>query len=120
VYKEDLMDAIVHVTIQDLFVLSKDGKIIKLSNFSFKNKSHLAILSISALMRNIFNFDIEIESDFFSYWFYNLKHKYKKFCKRVPKVGDGINVDLLINNIENLNNLPSIFSEIYEKYYKGE
>lgn len=117
-YDEQILDTIIDVGIKDLFILSKEDCIIRLNNFSFKNKGHMAVMSIAKIARDIFGFKVEVEAKFFTYWIYNLKYGYKNYCKRAKVLGKGINVSKFIEEIENRNAFPNIFKEIYEKYYE--
>lgn len=117
-YSEQTMDIMIDTTIREIFLSSKEDCSIQLNNFSFKNKGHLAILSISGIAHDIFGFGVEIETGFFSYWFNNFKYKYRKFCKRSKANKKGINVENFIKEIEEKNEKPGIFSAIYNSYYE--
>ena len=50
---------------------------------------------------------------------YNFKYKLKTFCTRI-KTKDGIDVETYINTIEEKNNLPLVFTDIFYAYYNNK
>ena len=113
----DKLDRHINIAINNLYTLSKKDKIIRLTNFSFKNKSHLAIMQIAQNIYQLFGLKLEINTSFWKYHFYNLKYHFKKNWRRTSD-SDGIDVEDFITHIENANNTAGLFALIYTTYYE--
>lgn len=113
----DFMDKVIEVTISNLYTIRIDGHIIRFTNFSFKNKGHLAVLYIARSARDVLGLDVEMDMGFFKFYWYNLKYKYSKFCKR-HRSSIAIDPSEVILDIERANNKYHLFEKIYETYYE--
>lgn len=117
-YNYDYLDKVMHVALSNLYTKREHGtNIVRLTNFSFKNKSHLTVLKIAQMAHEVLGLNIELCTDPFTYYFYNLKYKYRKFCKRTKNT-NGIDTSMFIYDIESANNIFYLFNTIYEAYFE--
>lgn len=120
-YDYDFLDRVIHVTLSNLYTLrDKNSNTIYLTNFSFKNKAHLAVLEIARIAHNALELSVKIELGWFKYFIYNLKYHYRKFCGRARDTTNGIDVSKIISDIEEANNTENLFETIYNAYYGKE
>jgi hypothetical protein len=118
-------DAIINITMVNLYSLSKGKREIILSNIDRKNRDHLFILRVALLAKDIYNFPLKLETDFWNWLVLNWRMR--KLSRRVPRVKDSgtlIDVQNLIDFMyvtfketidENFE-----FAHIYNQFYKGE
>ena len=115
------LDGIMSVAITNLFTLGKENKKICFYNFNRKDKRHLALLHIADYERQLFDYEFKIHTGVWNYILTRFKTKCK-WLRRVSKSPEGyakVDVELFIAHIENANNMPCSFSEIYTNYFKG-
>ena len=118
-YSEDFMDKTIDKALRELYS-RRINDTIRLTNFSFDTKSHLAVLNIAHIAHQVFNLKVEISTTPFKFFWYNLKYKFKPYCKRSDKT-DGINTEQFIYEMQQG---PSggisllLFHSIYEAYYE--
>lgn len=118
-------DAIINITMVNLYSLSKGKREIILSNIDRKNRDHLFILRVALLAKDIYNFPLKLETGFWNWLVLNWRMR--KLSRRVPRVKDSgtlIDVQNLIDFMyvtfketigENFE-----FAHIYNQFYKGE
>ena len=117
-YDLDYLDKVIHVAMSNLYTKrDKETNTIRLVNFSFKNKAHLALLNIAQITRSVLGMNLELRADPFTYFFYNLKYKYRKYCKRA-KSFKGLDVPMFIHDIQFANQNFHLFEDIYFAYYE--
>lgn len=118
-------DAIINITMVNLYSLSKGKREIILSNIDRKNRDHLFILRVALLAKDIYNFPLKLETGFWNWLVLNWRMR--KLSRRVLRVKDSgtlIDVQNLIDFMyitfketidENFE-----FAHIYNQFYKGE
>ena len=111
----DKLDKIIYTAVCNLYTLGKENKTICFKNFSFKDSSHLAMISIANIAHNVFNFSIKLKMSKFRLFFHKLKHHNIKFWESSKE--DGIDIDDFIFHIEKAYNEPGAFVLIYLYYY---
>lgn len=118
-YDLDTLDKVADIVMKDLYCLGKEDNQLSLVDFSFKNKEHIAFLHLCNAAHNVFNYELKIYANWFTFFIYNFKYKLKTFCTRI-KTKDGIDVETYINTIEEKNNLPLVFTDIFYAYYNNK
>ena len=112
----DLLDRIVDVTYVNLYTISKDTNIIRLSKVNIKNDKHWALLNITSQVCTLLERTAYLDMPFFDYWKMQrrLKNKKLKWHKN-----NGITCDQFINHIEDANAeiLSNPFIDIANKYF---
>ena len=111
----DKLDKVIHTAICNLYTLGKENKTICFKNFSFKDTSHLAMISIANITHDIFGFSIKLKMSKFKFFFHKLAHKNIKQWSATNE--DGIDITDFISHIEKAYNDPFIFALIYTLYY---
>ena len=111
-------------TIQDI---SAEEGIIRLYHFDRKNKAHMCILRIALIVRDLYQYPIEIDASWWDIMCLNWKlHKHFDKVKRFKlKMGEndskGVNVPMMLDlfvGIANHHFGCVNFKEIYEAYYE--
>ena len=110
------LDEVVQTALFGLFSRAKDTKVIRLYNFSFKKRSHLAVLNIARLATSVFGFNVELNVGFFPYIFYSLKYKLRKWCKRSSSL-EGIDTQQFVELIEDAAHKRGVLVDVYDAYY---
>jgi hypothetical protein len=118
-YSEDFMDQTIDKTLRELYARRINNDTIRLTNFSFRSKSHLAILNIARIAHNIFNLKIEISTTPLKFFWYNLKYKFKSYCARTNET-EGIDTEEFMYDMQNTKSGAKLllFYTIYEEYYE--
>ena len=122
----DKYDALVNITITNIYTLSKEEKNIVLVNFDKDNIDHIYFLTAAMTLSNMVNKPVKIKCDFFE-WL-KIKHKLKnkiqnfKEVKRITKVKDGIEPNSVLSfmapAVKNYElNPDTVWGEIYNTYY---
>lgn len=109
-------DKVINVALINLYTLSKEKQKIVLKNFNYKNESHRAIFEIAKIARDVFGFDIEFKGSIWHYLLTKIALKTKIISRTKEK--NGIDVSNFIHHIEEANEDPTLFKEIYDFYYK--
>lgn len=112
---EKVYDSMVSVALINMFTLSKEENFIKLCKFNRKDESHLALVAIGLMGRQVYGFDFGVVCSWLDiFW---LRRKFK--CKDIKKVKIGnIDCNKFILDIEEPNVKYGIFKQIYNAYYK--
>ena len=121
----DEYDKIINITMVNLYTLSKDQKKIIITDFDKKNKDHLFILRVALLAKDIYNFPLELDVNFWDWLVLNWRMR--KLSRRIPRHKDqkpNIYVHNLIEFMyppikENLGETFK-FSTIYNQFYGKE
>lgn len=116
-YSDDFKDKAINVAIINMYSKRTEDNVIRFTNFSFRNKSHLAILNIAKIAHDILNLKVELVVNPIIYSIYKKKYKLDEFCSRA-KEKDGISINSFITYIEVANNTSHLFEDIYKSYYK--
>lgn len=112
-------DELCNISMINLYTLSKKEKKIKLSNFDFKNKKHLYLLSIAKILNTLYGYKICIQSNFVDYIKYKIKHM-NKYIKYKRKMLNGIEINSFLNHITTAQKLDeNIWIDIYNVFFKG-
>lgn len=120
--KEDnkYYDAILNVTLTNLFTLSKQTKKLVLKNYKEKNPSHRCVLEVASLLSLMGMAQIEIITSPLNFLFLKIFGHNKffrgKWIKR-SKSKEGVDINEIISHIEEANNDPGVFSRIYSCYF---
>lgn len=119
-------DFTVSIALTKIYELSKDEGVIRLYWFERKYKSHLFLLRIALMARDIFYFPIVLEGA--SLWdTYQINKKIKKGFSKIKRAPlrslGGINVpqfmeDLYAEVAKEIEYKPD-FEKIYDTYYEG-
>ena len=107
-------DQFINIALTNLFTLGKNNQTLNFYNYQKNNDGHLAILHIASIARDVFNFQVQIKSSFFTY--IKLKNKYFPWLRRTQI--NGIDIEQFIQFIENASDEKGIFGKIYQEYYK--
>ena len=117
-------DNLMNVAFINAYTLGKDNKRLLLYNIDVKDERHLAFIHIVSLVKDIFGIEVFVSKgvNLFDYWRISRKCKTKKWLKRI-KVDPQTSYTLLdvedfISHIENANDRPGAFAEIYKEYFK--
>lgn len=121
----DEYDKIINITMVNLYTLSKDQKKIVVSDFDRKSKDHLFILRVALLAKDIYNFPLELDVNFWDWLILNWRMR--KLSRRIPRHKGqmpNVNVRNLIEFMyppirENLGETFK-FSTIYNQFYGKE
>lgn len=117
-------DALVNITIQNIYSLSKAYNKIIIGDFDWKDKEHLFILEAALMARDIFGFPIYIDGikNFcIVNWKIRKTHKPIKLLRKHEKDGMFSTIGILqFQRKDGINNIhPDFtFAEIYEAYYE--
>lgn len=117
-------DALVNITIQNIYTLSKPYNKIIIGDFDWKDKEHLFILEAALMARDIFGFPIYIDGikNFcIVNWKIRKTHKPIKLLRKHDKDGRFSTIGILqFQRKDGINNIhPDFtFAEIYETYYE--
>ena len=115
--KLKLYDELINKTSINIFTLSKDKNGIYLSNFNPSNKNHRYFLQVARTVNMITNKQIYLDMKLFSYLKFKIFTKSKDILR--GKIENGINIDEVLSFMsDSLQIDNSIFSEIYEKYWR--
>lgn len=117
-------DALVNITIQNIYTLSKAHNKIIIGDFDWKDKEHLFILEAAFMARDIFGFPIYIDGikNFcIVNWKIRKTHKPIKLLGKHGRDGMFSTIGILqFQRKDGINNIHSdfTFAEIYETYYE--
>lgn len=118
-------DEIINITMVNLYTLCKDSGKIILYGLDRKNKDHLFILRVALLAKDIYNFPLELNVDFWD-WIV-LNWKMRKLSRRVPRyTGDYPNVSVIemigfmYRPIREYVGADFKFEDIYNQFYRKE
>lgn len=117
-------DALVNITIQNIYSISKIHNKIIIMDFDWRDKEHLFILEAALMARDIFGFPIYIDGTcnfFVVNWKIRKTHKPVKLLKRYEESGVINTPEILqFQRKDGINNIhPDFtFAEIYEAYYE--
>lgn len=115
--KLKLYDELINKTSINIFTLSKDKNGIYLSNFNPSNKNHRYFLQVARTVNMITNKQIYLDMKLFPYLKFKIFTKSKDVLR--GKIENGINIDEVLSFMsDSLQIDNSIFSEIYEKYWR--
>lgn len=112
-------DKIVLIALSNLFTVSKKEGVVRFEDFYPKNKSHMALLSIAKIARDVFGYEIEVKMPIWRF----LKFRFKYFKQTyglglARKDSIGINIQDFLDNISIPNELSEFFWEtLYDNYY---
>lgn len=114
------LDQLVNVAFANLCTISKEDKIVRLSNVDFDNDKHWAVLNILGFVCRIMEREAYLDMPFFAYLRMQRKLKNKHF-KRVKNNG-GMDLDKFIFDIEDANKslMTDPFLDIAHNYYPRE
>jgi hypothetical protein len=117
-------DGMVGKTLWNIFVLSRGVQRIRLLKFDRKNQEHLFVLRIALFARDVYGFDIEVESSWWDVFCLNWKlHKSFDKIVRAKTSYTGIGTDELLDfmrpELENELGAGAKFDQIYNTYYEG-
>ena len=98
-----------------------ENGVLRLQAFNRKNKEHMLVYHVAQMMRDIYNYKLELDCSWWSRFIIN--HKHRKIFEKVGKAPefsiDGIWVDELADWLHIKLNYIFDFGEIYEAYYEG-
>lgn len=113
--KLQTFDNMLNAVVINLYTISKEDGIIKLANFNLKNKKHYILLNSAIFMSQSMERQIHIGVSFWQY--IKIRLKWPNFyIKRVKNLKDFDCTDFM-EHIEQANNYPNAFLEIYDLYY---
>ena len=127
--KEEKMreyDGLVGLTMLNIYSMSKEEQVIRLCDFDRKNKEHLFILRIAYFARDLYHYQIEIDS---SWWdLFCLNWQNRKGFNKVKRMKEPFNFNISVPNLLDLMRPDGIqrigedfsFADIYEEYYGGK
>lgn len=114
---EKFFDAVIHITIVNLFTLSKKHGGIILTNYN-NSIAHKCILKIAKISKDMLGVDVRIRLPLYKYIFWILFSK-NGWCKRDTKsTYDSVDINELITHMETANEYLNLYEKIYEIYYK--
>lgn len=118
-------DGLIGLTCLNLYTIAKNTKTIRLYSFDRHNHEHLYLLRIALLARDLYDFNLEIES---SWWdVLRLNWKIRKGFNKIGRIKSqfegGIQTTEMLNfmrpdGIERCGRNFS-FADIYHEYYEG-
>lgn len=111
----DKLDKIINTAVHNLYTLGKENKTICFENFSFKDSSHLAMISIANIAHDVFGFSLKFKMSKFKLFFHKLKHRNIKLWKASKE--KGIDINDFIFHIEKAYDEPGAFVLIHLYYY---
>lgn len=107
-----------NVSLINLYTLSKEKEEINLTNFDFKDKKHLYLLSIAKILNSLYNYPIYIQSNLFDYLKYKIKHR-KENIKYKKKILNDFNIDDFLDYITTQRKIDKdIWIKIYDEFFK--
>lgn len=112
-------DAIIHITVVNLYTLSKEKNKIILKNFNRKDLSHKCILRIARIM-NVLGEKTEIILPPFKYWLYKnilCRSEFGDNWLLRSKEEEGIDINQIVSDMETANKDIGVFLRIYNKYF---
>ena len=112
----DTLDQILNVAVYNLFSISKENNIIKLSNVRYDDNKHWALLNIVNSMSTIWGREVQLDMGVWD--FFRLKRRiHNKSFKRVRE-NKGKECDKFIWDIEDAYpNILDPFEDIAKEYY---
>lgn len=116
--KQKFYDAVINISITNFFTLAKQGHGIVILKGYNNSIAHKCVLKIAEMSKMI-GVDVKILMPWYKYLFY-IKFTKNNWCKRVKSEDGGRAIDLneFIAHVEESNNYPNLYSEIYNEYYK--
>lgn len=114
-YDTKKLDMIMHVALTNFFTEGKGEKTVSLAKFDPSDPAHLALFRIAQNTHYLFGFNIKLEMSKWRLFWFNRKYKCKEYVSRAS-VGE-IDCYKFINHIEQANEMPGAFADIYEAYY---
>ena len=97
-----------------------ENGVLRLQVFNRKNKEHMLVYHVAQMMRDIYNYKLELDCSWWSRFVIN--HKHRKIFEKVGKAPDfsldGIWVDELVDWLHIKLDYTFNFAEIYEAYYE--
>jgi hypothetical protein len=114
-------DTVIGEIIAHIVEKIRDDGILRLQVFDRKNKEHMLVYHVAQMMRDIYNYELELDCSWWSRFVIN--HKHRKIFEKVGKVPDfsydGIWVDDFMEWLHVKLDYIFDFAEIYEVYYEG-
>ena len=117
------LDSLMNVAIINFYTLGKNGEPLLLVGINPKDKRHLACVHIAKLIKDIYQFQFYLPRYYMIYWRLSWKCKSNKWLKPITKKAIKVpfklvDVEDFISHIENANEKPGAFAELYDEYYK--
>lgn len=121
-YKQQ--DKIVEITLTNIYSLSKEKGKIVLTNFNPKDENHLFFFHVAMIVRDMFQYPIEVDLGFFKTLLLNWKLR-KHYVKvaRYRGVEKGIDVEEVLSfmrpTMNEMLGAGHTYADIYNDYYSG-
>lgn len=118
-------DALINVTLTNIFTLSKRHRKIVLRNFNRKNKEHLFVFRVALMAREMFDLPLYLEDCTIDWIILNWRiRKKEKFVWLTTEYeGYAVDVPALLDfeRKDGISNLGQdfTFGDIYDAYYEG-
>ena len=114
-------DIVVSEMLTEIMKNSQEKGVIRLLEFDRKNKSHLFVLRLALMARDLYQMPVEIDGRWWDRL--ALNWKIRKNFKRIGKVPDfcfkGVWVPHVLDFVKIKTNFVFDFSDIYNAYYEG-
>ena len=118
IYKK--YDTIVTSTLLNIYNQAKNKEIV-LENFNEKDISHLYFFEVSKIAQTCWNLVIVLDMSLLRFLKFKLQNKKLKIKRKGRKQEKSINMNKILSFIqESFNESDTIFSDIYNAYYKKE
>lgn len=127
-------DGLVGLTMLNIYTLSKEKEVIRLYHFDRKNREHLYLLRVALMVRDVYQFPIEVESSKWDIFCLNwkLRKGFNKVKRYEPIIGEneewlyqkgGICVPEILDFMrpDGKQRIGDgfTFADIYAQYYEG-